>query len=81
MGAAIPTRMLVPGNISAAVVLADLPNNPRYTELVELAKTCLFQAKITMAKDVAAEFRRMAREYQRRAADLDGGKLPDISEG
>jgi hypothetical protein len=31
-------------------------------------------------QDVASELRRMAREYQYRAATLDDGKLPDIGE-
>jgi hypothetical protein len=30
--------------------------------------------------EVAAELRHMAKEYQQRAAGLNGGKLPDIGE-
>jgi len=49
-----------------------------YDELVELARTCLHQSRITLDKEVAAELRRMAEAYQRRAADLDSGQPPDI---
>jgi len=52
----------------------------RYEDLVELAKICLQQSRATKAKDVAAKLRRMANEYQRRAAALGGGTLPDIGE-
>ena len=55
-------------------------NKVRYNELVDLARTCVYQGKVTKAQEVAAEFRRMAKEYQKRAADLDGGKMPDIGE-
>jgi hypothetical protein len=46
----------------------------RYSEngvaLLELARICLEQARITQAPNVAAELRRMAKDYQRRAALL-----------
>ena len=51
-----------------------------YEELVDLAMTCVKQAHITTSKDVAYELWRMAIRYQQQAADLDGGKLPDIGE-
>ena len=51
-----------------------------YADLVELAKICIVQARASTAHDVAAELRRMAKEYQRRAAQMEGGKLPDIGE-
>jgi hypothetical protein len=51
-----------------------------YDDMVELAKICMQQSRATKAKDVAAELRRMAKEYQRRAAGLDGENLPDIGE-
>jgi hypothetical protein len=50
----------------------------RYQDLVELARMQLSRA--TKAKDVAAHLRRMAKEYQRSAAALDGGNLPNIGE-
>jgi hypothetical protein len=49
-----------------------------YEDLVELAKVCLRQARRTKSRNVAAELRRMAKDYQKRAAELDSGKLPDI---
>ena len=49
-------------------------------QLVELARLCANQARATSAKDVAATLWRMAQEYQRKAARLDSGKLPDIGE-
>jgi len=58
----------------------DQSNKAKYDELVEFARMCVHQAGITMARDVASELRRMAKEYQKRAADLDGGKMPDIGD-
>jgi hypothetical protein len=53
---------------------------PTYDELVKLARMCLQQAGETISPIVSAELRRRAKEYQRRAAELDDGKLPDIGE-
>jgi hypothetical protein len=58
----------------------DPSNKTQYDELVEFARMCADQARITMAKDVAGALRRMAEEYQQRAAELNGGKLPDIGD-
>lgn len=58
----------------------DEQSKKRHEELVELAKLCLFESKVTKARDVAAEFRRMAKDYQKRAAEIDSGRLPDIGE-
>jgi len=49
-----------------------------YEDLVELAKICVGQARKTKSRKVAAELRRMAKDYQKRAAALNSGKLPDI---
>ena len=49
-----------------------------YSDLVELARMCWRQAHLTQAEDVARELRRMAHEYQQKAAKLDDGKLPDL---
>ena len=51
-----------------------------YQQLVELARTCWRQAGITTSKEVADVLRRMAKEYQQKAAQLDSGKVPDIGE-
>ena len=51
-----------------------------YKELFDLAMTCAKQAHITTSRDVARELWRMAVEYQREVAHLDGGTLPDIGE-
>jgi hypothetical protein len=53
---------------------------PIYDELVRLARMCLQQAGETMNPIVSAELRCRAKEYQRRAADLDEGKPPNIGE-
>jgi hypothetical protein len=50
----------------------------RYEELVELARLCANNARIASTTDVAAVLWRIAREYQEKAAKLDGDKLPDI---
>ena len=49
-----------------------------FEDLVELAKICVGQARKTKSRKVAAELRRMAKDYQKRAAALNSGKLPDI---
>jgi hypothetical protein len=52
-----------------------------YDELVELARMCWRQARITStSQEVAALLRQMAREYQQEAAKLDGGILPPIGD-
>jgi hypothetical protein len=49
-----------------------------HEDLVELAKICVGQARETKSRKVAAELRRMAKDYQKRAAELYNGKLPDL---
>ncbi|HEY7248527.1 MAG TPA: hypothetical protein VH678_32080 [Xanthobacteraceae bacterium] len=41
-----------------------------YDDLIELARICREQARTATAKNVAAELRRMSKEYERRAATL-----------
>jgi hypothetical protein len=53
---------------------------PTYAELVELARTCWHQANAAHSQRAASELRRMAHEYQRAAAKLDSGKLPNIGD-
>jgi pyruvate kinase len=47
-------------------------------DLVELARICLAHARITQAPRAAAALRRMAKEYQRRAALLRGDNGPRL---
>jgi hypothetical protein len=49
-----------------------------YDDLVELAGLCAGNARIAHSREVAIELWKMAREYQKKAAKLNGGKLPDI---
>jgi hypothetical protein len=51
-----------------------------YDDLVKLARTCARQAREMTNPSVSTELTRMAKHYQLRAAELDGGKLPDIGE-
>jgi hypothetical protein len=51
---------------------------PTYSDMVELAKICARQARAASNPEVAQELRRLARDYQKRAADLGGGVQPDI---
>ena len=50
----------------------------RYEKMVELAQICANNARIASTKEIAAVLWRMAREYREKAAELDGGKRPDI---
>ena len=52
------------------------PNSLRSGRAV--AKICMRQARDTKSRQVAAELRRMAKDYQKRAAELNSGKLPDL---
>ena len=47
-----------------------------YEDLVELAKICLGQARITKSRTVAAELRHMAKDYQKRATELNNDCAP-----
>lgn len=49
-----------------------------YNDLIELAQICLKQARAATSSEVAAELRRMAREYRERAAKLNGGSMREI---
>lgn len=48
--------------------------------LVELARACLEQARASGKPVVVAEFTRLAKGYQMRAASMDNGNVPDIGE-
>jgi hypothetical protein len=47
-----------------------------FDDLVDLAHLCLKQASLTTNPVVSTELRRLAEEYQKRAAKLDSGKPP-----
>jgi len=47
-----------------------------YDDLIELARICHEQARATKALHACAELNRMAKEYERRAAQLNGGQSP-----
>jgi len=51
-----------------------------FADLVQLARICLRQARISRTPEVALAFRRMAEEYQEKAANLKDGESPDINE-
>jgi hypothetical protein len=51
-----------------------------YLDLVDLARTCMKRARQSASPSVAAAFRALAKDYQQQAAELNGGKLPDIDE-
>lgn len=53
---------------------------PTYEELVELARVCARNARNTTTPAVAAELWKMAKEYQRLAAERDNVGWPDIGE-
>jgi hypothetical protein len=46
-----------------------------HTELVELARLCWRQAQLAQTEGAARELRKMALEYQQKAAKLDSGEL------
>jgi hypothetical protein len=64
----------------------DIPNvqpagrRAKCRPAVELARVCLKQARVSEKPVVVAEFTRLAKGYQMRAASMDNGKIPDIGE-
>ncbi len=52
----------------------------KYDDFVELARICLRNARETASPEVREELRRLAKGYQVHAAQLDGGKFPDIGD-
>jgi hypothetical protein len=51
-----------------------------YEDLVRLAQICLAQSRFVVVSEVAKELRSMAKEYQKRAAELHGGRLATIED-
>jgi hypothetical protein len=51
-----------------------------YNDLVEVARLCLLEARKCVTKEAAEELRQIAKEYQAKAAELNGGELPNIGE-
>lgn len=49
-------------------------------DLIELAKVCATQARLTTSKETARVLWLLASEYQERASKFDGGRLPDIGD-
>lgn len=45
-----------------------------YDEYMKLSRLCWRQAQLAQTEGVAEMLRKMAREYQEKAAKLDGGK-------
>jgi hypothetical protein len=50
-----------------------------FEDLLELARLCLKQAAATSNPVAAVQLRRMADEYQARAAASDGSRMPDAA--
>jgi hypothetical protein len=51
-----------------------------FADLVQLARICLRQARISRTPEVAHAFRRMAEEYQEKAVNQSDGEAPYIGE-
>jgi hypothetical protein len=51
-----------------------------YDDLVQLARICWREVLCTRDPAVVSRLKGMAKEYQERAAEIDGGVLPDIGE-
>jgi hypothetical protein len=51
-----------------------------YAEIIEVARICASKALLIASEDEATELWRMARNYQHRAAALEGNNRPNIGE-
>lgn len=49
-------------------------------EMIEIARICARQARLSTDHETAAELRRMALNYQSRVADLSRGNIPDVDQ-
>lgn len=49
-------------------------------KIAELARICARQARMTTTADAARALWELALRYQRQAAELDSGTLPDIGD-
>jgi hypothetical protein len=47
-------------------------------DIIEMAEMCAYNARSTLDPRTSEEVWKMALEYQRMAAELDGGNKPDI---
>jgi len=64
--------------------MREVHSNPAAAELrpwrlVDLARTCAAQSRLTTSKDVAQALWRMATDYSERAAKIEG-RRPDIGD-
>lgn len=64
--------------------MTEVHANPAAAELrpwrlVDLARTCAAQARVTTSKDVAQSLWRLATDYMERATKLEG-RRPDIGD-
>ena len=49
-----------------------------YEEIVTFARACMRYSRGATSKEVSEVLLNLARQYQERAAKLDGGKLPEL---
>ena len=49
-------------------------------DFIELARICIAHSHVTASPEVAAELRRIAEEYRKKAADLDWENWPAVGE-
>jgi hypothetical protein len=49
-----------------------------YEQIVAFARDCIRHSRTATSKEVSEELLRLAKQYQERAAKLDGGKLPKV---
>jgi hypothetical protein len=55
-------------------------HSQEYEQLVRLARILMAHSRVTFERSNAERLQNLAGEYQRRAAKLDGGELPNIEE-
>jgi hypothetical protein len=75
-----PGQSDLPGCFIKSCMTKELTMQENYEELVRLARMYGYQARFAETSQFAAELRAKAKKHQRMAAQLDGGKLPEIGE-
>src|SRR5262249_26604125 len=70
----------LPAPCKACLLPSRWTTMENYEDIVALARICLKQSRQNPNSEIGCELVRLAKEYQRKAADMDEGKIPDIGE-
>jgi hypothetical protein len=73
-------QLLLSRHVFSSAGLARGTAMQEHEDLVRLALICVKRSRQTSDPEVAIQLMQLAREYQRRIAEMDAGKLPNVGE-